>query len=273
MAVSPHIASRLSVTFSPLWFLKTINLPHAMFKTRRSIHSFTSFVIRRSTTTCGVQHFHSSTGSVLATGVQRLIGKQFPLLHCFAFTFFFCLQDLSVKTVTCPLRRRQVWYTFSHCFFFTWRFHVLYFFSARGIELSRVNGTLHLFTTIPHEKSTFWITLRNSHPFLWTVSFYIFLQTLTFSLVLLLPCPPLTRLCGIGPHCGRSWISLLARIMEWAVKMIKDSSNIPPLGGGRRWEKEIVQDRERTEAARVSNGGLDSFVLSTVSDWGSVSQD
>lgn len=100
-----------------------------------------------------------------------------------------------------------------------------------------MNGTLHLFTTILHEKSTFWITLRNWHPFLCTVAFYIFLQMLTFSLVLLLPSPPLTRLCGIGPHCGRSWISLLAGIMEWAVKMIKDSSNIPPLGGGAGGEK------------------------------------
>ena len=38
------------------------------------------------------------------------------------------------------------------------------------------------------------------------------------------------RLGGVGLHCGRSWIRLLAGIIEWAVKMIKDSSNILPLG-------------------------------------------
>lgn len=38
------------------------------------------------------------------------------------------------------------------------------------------------------------------------------------------------RLGGAGLRCRRSWISFLAGIIEWAVKMIKDSSNILSLG-------------------------------------------
>lgn len=108
----------------------------------------------------------------------------------------------------------------------------------------------YLFTTNVHEKSTFWMTLRKSHPFLWTASFFfIFQQMLTFSLVLLLLSPPFTWLGGIGPHCGRSWISLLAGIMEWAVKMIKDSSNIPPLGGGGEKRRLCKIESARRQAA------------------------
>lgn len=49
-------------------------------------------------------------------------------------------------------------------------------------------------------------------------------------------------LCGVGLHCGRSWISLLAGIIEWAVKMIKDSSNILPLGD-KWWVRESEPGR------------------------------
>lgn len=53
---------------------------------------------------------------------------------------------------------------------------------------------------------------------------------------------PSPWLGGVGLHCGRSWISLLAGIMEWAVKMIKDSSNILPLGD-KWWERESEPGR------------------------------
>lgn len=47
---------------------------------------------------------------------------------------------------------------------------------------------------------------------------------------------------GAGLRCGRSWISLLAGIIEWAVKMIKDSSDILPLGD-KWWERQSERER------------------------------
>lgn len=61
---------------------------------------------------------------------------------------------------------------------------------------------------------------------------------------------PLLWLGGVGLHCGRSWIILLAGIIEWAVKMNNDSSNTLPLRD--KWrERKNVQDWKHTEAGCV----------------------
>lgn len=69
---------------------------------------------------------------------------------------------------------------------------------------------------------------------------------------------PLLWLGGVGLHCGRSWITLLAGIIEWAVKMNNDSSNTLPLGD-KWWERKNVQEWKHTEAGYVLMRALARF--------------
>lgn len=82
----------------------------------------------------------------------------------------------------------------------------------------------------------------HEHSKSWKLSQRIYIFFVTEANFLCCFASPSPWLGGVGLHCGRSWISLLAGIIEWAVKMIKDSSNILPLGD-KWWKSESEPER------------------------------